>query len=130
MSRDARSRVADLENQVTLAKILARRFWRVLATRVDMATQVLFVHDLSPESRRVVDVAFDAAEIVWQNHRVVVEPCRRLLDPPSNGMPWDWPTQDEMFVARYPGGETKNISRDQLMMMAGMDIDTAEDAAA
>jgi hypothetical protein len=123
MSRDARAQIAELEGQITVAKIMARRFWRVLATSVDVAAQALFVDDLQDDARRVVDVAFDAAQIVWAKHRVLVQPCRRLLDQPCVWTAWSWPSQDEMYLATYPGGDVRNLSRGQLLMMAGMDED-------
>lgn len=112
MSKDARARIAELEGQVIVAKIMARRFWAILSARVDLATRMLFADELYPDARRVIDLAFDAAEIVWERHRITVVPARIILDD-----------QPEAYLARYPGGESRNISREQLLMMAGMDAD-------
>ncbi|WP_242095470.1 hypothetical protein [Sphingomonas sp. CROZ-RG-20F-R02-07] len=121
--RDGATRIEELENQLVIAKVLARRFWRALASRVDRASAVLFAESLSHEALTVVDSAFDAAEIVWNRQRILVEPVRRLLDAPSARIDHNWPVQDEAYLARLPNGETRNLTRAQLLMMAGMDAD-------
>lgn len=122
VSRDAHCRATELENQLMVAKLMARHLWTVLAARIDQATAVLFADGVSADARRVIDVAFDAAEIVWERHRILVEPCRRVLDQRVVGVLVPIPAQAEMYLARYPGGEVRNVTRDQLLMMAGMDV--------
>ena len=79
--------------------------------------------ELHRDARRTIDTAFDASEIVWERHRILVEPCRRIMDAPSDAVAFDYPTQPEMYLARMPGGEERTIDRAQLMMMAGQDPD-------
>lgn len=129
MSRDERStvrtlqgRVHELENQVVVAKLWARRLWAALSARTGHSLQAFLdatVDGFSGEHRRVLDVDIDAAEIVWERHRVTVVPCRVLIEAQE---------RIQHFIVRYPSGESKNINRDQLLWMAGMDPSEAPEA--
>ena len=116
--RELEGRVFELESQVVAAKVVARRLWAALSVRVGFALDVL-LEEYDSLLRRVVDVEFDAAQIVWERHRIVVVPCRVVIDPQE---------QHRDFFARYPNGEGRNVSRDQLLMMAGMDPSDAAPA--
>ena len=108
----------ELENQLTLAKIMARRLWNALRARTGLEAETLFDRD----GLRIADPAFDAAEIVWERQRILVVPCRTALDPGgSDSMANAWPTQGEMYLGTWPDGNTRNLTRDQVLMMAGMD---------
>lgn len=113
-----RSEVERLDDQVIRLRIMARRLWNALRARSGLEAEALF----NDEELRVADIAFDAAETVWESQRISVVPCRTALDPagamsPLNG----WPTQREMYLGRWPDGSTRNLTREQLLMMAGMD---------
>lgn len=121
--QDMAVRIGELENQLVIAKIMARRCWTALTRRVGREAMDVLAEDLTADACRIVDVAFDAAQIIWERHRILVEPCRRVLDAPKPHLDMNWPTQPEAYLAHLPGGETRNLSRAQLLMMAGMDAD-------
>ncbi|MEE8612248.1 MAG: hypothetical protein V3V60_15830 [Sphingomonas aquatilis] len=131
MSRDQRPRADVLEDQLIAAKFMARRLFQALAVRVDVALDVLFdgigagnrFVPLHGDLQRAIDVAYDAAETVWERHRIRVTPVRRILDGGPYGSMNAGPPQDEGYIVTFPNGGTQNVTRAQLLMMAGMDAD-------
>lgn len=129
MSRDERSairtlqnRVHELEGQLVIAKVWARGLWKALSARTGFAVDTFLEAVLDGpalEHRRILDVEVDAAEIIWRRHHVLVEPCRVIIDAQET---------IRHFVVRYPNGDTKNVNRDQLLWMAGIDPDPSPSA--
>ncbi|WP_198356016.1 hypothetical protein [Sphingomonas sp. TX0522] len=121
---NAAGRIAALESQISIARVMARRLWLTLRRRADGdgIRALLDVEDaLTDDGRRTIDAAFDAACLLWDRKRILVEPCRVILDPGTLDRWHGAPTQGEMYVATLTDGSTQTVSRDQLLMMAGMD---------
>ncbi len=117
-------RLTELEDQLTISRVMARRLWLTLRRRLDgdAVRALLDVEEaLSEEGRRTIDAAFDAARLLWERKRILVEPCRVILEPKPFASWGAGPDQGEMYVATLPDGSSQNVSRDQLLMMAGMD---------
>ena len=115
-----------IEGREISARIMARRFWRALSARKGWEAEALFTHEIL----RIVDPAFDAAMTVWERHRVHVEPCRRGFDETFYGwLPSDGAYRPDAYLGIWPDGSKRNLTRDQLMMMGGLDPE-AEDAGA
>lgn len=123
--RGERDRVEVLEDQVASLKVLARRLWDSLRVRTGGEVDAL-LGDLDRDWRRAVDRLWDAVETVWDRHQVAIEPCRMVLDRRCAGLPTDWPIQHEMYLGRWPDGTTRNLTRDQVLMMGGQDLDPTE----
>lgn len=120
--RGERNQVERLEDEVIRLKLLARRLWDVLRKRTGGEIDALF-GDLDLSERRAVDRVFDAVETVWEKHKVLIEPCRLVLDS-GGDLGWGspaWPTQGECYLGRWPDGSTRNLTRDQVLMMGGQD---------
>ncbi len=116
-----RNRAELLEDRVIQLRVMARRLWAALKARTGWEAEALFGHG---EELRAADKAFDAAETIWERHHVTITPCRTILDPGGRtGMADAWPTQHEMYFGLWPDGSTRNVTRKQLLMMAGMDED-------
>lgn len=111
----------ELENQVVILRIYARRLWDALRQRnAEAALEVYF--NANHEGARVIDPMYDAAERIYDQKRIFVVPCRTVLDysaPFSMNAGWAAPL--EMYLGRWPDGSTRNLTRDQVLMMAGMD---------
>lgn len=120
--RGERSKVEELEDQVIRLRVLARRLWRTLSARTGLEAEALFDHD--HDAMRVADPVYDAAETVWDRQRILIVPCRVILDPGGRASLLNgWPTQDEMYLVRWPDGSTRNLTRAQVLMMGGQDPD-------
>ena len=133
MSRDKYTRAEQLEGELIVMKLFARRLWQTLATRAGPAMLATFESGLAEHHQRVVDVAYDAAETVWERHKILVEPCRRVFGydvagvQTGGGFP-GYPDQGEMYLAKYPGGDERTVTRAQLLMMAGFDPEERAEA--
>lgn len=117
-------RIADLESQLAIARVMARRLWLTLRRRADGdgIRALLDVEEaLTDDGRRTIDAAFDAARLLWERKRILVEPCRVILDPATLDTWHGGPKQGEMYVATLSDGSTQTVTRDQVLMMAGMD---------
>lgn len=111
----------ELENELAIARIFARKLWQALHARSGLEIEHF---ELPYEATRMADPAYDAAEIIWKRHRIVIEPCRRILDRKTYGFSSNnAPDQAEMYIGAWPDGDRRNLTRAQVLMMAGMDAD-------
>lgn len=94
---------------------MAQRLWRTLKARTGWEAEALFD---DPEVLRIVDPFFDAVDAIWRAHRVLVEPCRQILDPNPVTLA---PVQGEMYLGVWPDGSKRNLTRDQVLMMGGQE---------
>ena len=116
--RGERTRVEELEDQLIMTRVMARRLWNALRARTGLEAEAIF----TAESMRIADPVFDAAETVWERQRIHIQPCRTVLDPGGQaGMSDAWPVQGDMYLATWPDGNTRNLTRDQVLMMGGVD---------
>jgi hypothetical protein len=106
-------RIRDLEWKLINAEGFARKLWAALKARRGEEWDAFDVAGFfGSDGARVVDAAFEAAEKVWEKSRISIYPCSRILDGQEEGRD---------FIAVLPDGELRNLSRQQLLMMAGMD---------
>lgn len=117
-AEDELGRLRQIEMREIGARIMARRFWEALKARTGWEAEALFGTDVL----RIVDPTFDAVETVYERHRVTIVPCRSILDDASNFGFDILPGQPEMYLGRWPDGSTRNLTRDQLLMMGGQDL--------
>lgn len=118
--RADRSRAAALEDEVIRLRVLARRLWHALHARTGLEAEALF----DGEDLRIANRALDAALTVWDRQRITIVPIRTILDPGGAlAASHSWPTQGEGYLGRWPDGSTRNLTRAQLLMMAGFDPD-------
>lgn len=115
-----------LEEQLIAARVFARRLWLALKARSGLEAEALFAGD----ELRAADRVFDAVETIWERQRIAVVPCRRLADP-SIGMSFmhAGPGPIEMYLGRWPDGTSRNLTRDQVLMMGGQDVEPVDDAS-
>ena len=106
-------------DQVTPLRALARALWLALREHNRGAPLAVFLDAKDSDPSPGPDV-YRAIEAVFIRHHVLIVPCRVILDPVTS--PNAWPTQSEAYLGRWPDGSTRNLSRDQVLMMAGMDI--------
>lgn len=124
--RAEQSRCEELENRLIRTQVMARRLWNSLRARTGLEATALFDGD----ELRAADPAFDAAETIWDRERILIAPCRTVLDPGGAASPYvGWPTQGEMYVGTWPDGSTRNLTRAQVLMMGGQDPDRPATAA-
>lgn len=110
----------ELEMRLAGAKVMARRLWAALKARTGLEAEALFAED----ALSIVDKAYDAAETLWDRHRVSIQPCRQVADsPPVPYADGVWAAQPEMYLGVWPDGSTRNVTREQLLMMGGRDPD-------
>lgn len=125
--RGDRTHIEELENQLAITRVMARRLWDTLRQRNAEAAWAAYVGaklNREDEELRVMDVVFEAAERIFDSKRIAILPCRTILDPggaPTEFSGLAWPAQSEMYLGRWPDGTERNLTRDQVMMMAGMD---------
>ncbi|RHW17210.1 hypothetical protein D1610_11720 [Sphingomonas gilva] len=107
---DWEKRALRAEDQLVGAKVLARKMWRTLKARTGWEAEAMF----KLQALKLLDATYDAAEAVWEQHRIYVEPCRRILTD-----------QGEMYLGHWPDGTTRNLTRAQLLMMGGQPMEEA-----
>lgn len=90
-----------------IARDFARCLFRALKARTGAELEALLTRD----GMMIVDPAFDAADRLYRRARICVEPCRRLL-----------PDQPVAYLARWPNGDSRNLTEAELLTLAGMSV--------
>lgn len=97
-----------LEHRLNVAHAIAQSLWRQLASG---RRRELYDQDLDVFALAAVDPAIEAMLRLGERQHIHVEPCRAVLDSQRWG---------EEFLLVLPSGEKRNVSRDMLLMMAGL----------
>lgn len=88
-----------------IARDFARSLFRALKARTGAELEAL----LTGDGMMIADPSFDAADRLYHRARIYVEPCRRLL-----------PDQPVAYLARWPNGDSRNLTETELLALAGM----------
>lgn len=112
---DASPQIRALEYDLVAAQGLARKLWNALKARKGLEWDAFDVAAFfGADGARAVDIVFEAAQQIWAAHHVFIEPCSRILDGQIEGRD---------FIGLWPDGSFRNLSRAQVLMMAGMDAE-------
>ncbi|CAN5361446.1 hypothetical protein BH09PSE4_BH09PSE4_17150 [soil metagenome] len=107
------------DTQVLVLKALCRHLWDLLERRHPKHADEVW-GDLGVEEMCMVDRCFEAMLILWQRDHIHAEPCRRILDIQRRDY--------FQYLLLFPGGDRRVVSEEQLLALAGIAFDPAEDA--